>query len=93
MGGSPVALRASARSPEPLLLEPLERVGRGARLERAAARDLGTPGLDALGHRPELLPRLDGARPGHHGEAPAADRGSVDADDGIGRVHLAGSRA
>ena len=54
--GSPVALRASARSRSPSSLEPLEGVGRGARLERPAAQEVGPAGPDALGRRQELLP-------------------------------------
>src|SRR6185436_16049050 len=45
--------------------------------------------LDALGHRAELLPRLNRARARHHADMPAADRGAVDADDGVRRADLA----
>ena len=46
--------------------EPLERVRRGPRLERAAAQDRGAGRLDRVGRLEQLLPALDRARPGHH---------------------------
>ena len=39
--GEPGLLARLGEQPEPLLLEPLERVGRGARLERSAAQQVG----------------------------------------------------
>ena len=60
--------------------EPLERVGRGARLEGAAAQDAGTLALDASGRLHQLLARLDRARPGHHDQLLAeAELHAVDA--------------
>ena len=48
--------------------ESLEGVGRGARLEGAAAQDAGTLALDPSGRLHQLLARLDRARPGHDDE-------------------------
>ncbi len=61
-----------------LLLQPLEAVGRGARLEGAAAKDLGASGLDAFGDGQELRPRFDRAGPRHDDELLAADGHAVD---------------
>ena len=91
--GQPGLLPRFGEEPEPLLLEPLEGVGRGPRLEGPSAQEVGARRLDVLGHRPQLLPRLDRAGPGHHADSPAADRDAVDADDGVGRRAPPGSRA
>ena len=83
---------ALARRPqqgEAVLLEPLEGVGRGARLEGAAAEHVRAGGLDALRHRGELGLRLDGARSGHHHDLGAAHRDPVDLELGVVGVRLA----
>jgi hypothetical protein len=60
---------------EPLLLEPLEGIGRGARLERAAAEDFGPRRLDGVGNFPNLRLRLHraGACHDHDGVGPDGD--------------------
>src|SRR5262249_46082291 len=50
---------------------------------------MGAARLHLTGDFPKLLPRLDGTRAGHHADMPAADRGTVDPHDGVGRAHLA----
>ena len=63
--------------------EPLERVRRGARFERAAAQDAGPLALDGLRRLHQLLARLDRARPGNDDEFLAdAELGAVDPDPG-----------
>ena len=70
--------------------EALERVGRGARLEGAAAQDAGALALDGAGGRHELLARLDRARAGHDHELLAeAELHAVDPHPGALRVVLA----
>jgi hypothetical protein len=65
---------------QPLLAEPLERVGRGARLEGTAAEHRGA-GIAHSGRGfQHLLARLDRARPGDHREMRAADRSAGDSE-------------
>ena len=54
---------------QPLFAEPLERIRRGARLEGAAAEELGSGAGHALGDGEGLLAALDGARAGDDGQA------------------------
>ena len=70
-------------------LQALKVVGRGAGLERAAAQDVRTGGLDGLRDRDDLLLGLDGAGPGDHDEVAAADLHAADIHDGVVRVELA----
>ena len=68
--GMPNAFPAAARSVEPLLAEPLERVGARPRLEDAARGGCGRRSLaDRLRRRLDLLLRLDRAGPRHDDEA------------------------
>ena len=55
--GSPVSSRASREDLEPLVAEPLERVRRGARLERAAAQHRAAVGGDGARGVERLLAR------------------------------------
>src|SRR4030095_9460918 len=68
---------------------PLEGVGRGARLEGAAPKNLGPGGLDRVGHLLHLRVRLHRAGTGHDHDGLAADGDSVDAHLGRLRPHLA----
>src|SRR5712692_2603748 len=69
---------------QPLVLEPLERVGRGAGLEGAAAQDVGARGLHLLRGLEKLQARLHRTRSGHDDDRPPADRHVTDAD--LGRL-------
>ena len=66
--------------PQALLAEPLERVGRGARLVGAAAEQRAAGRLDDARGAERLVARLDRARPGDHREVLAADPAAVDLD-------------
>ena len=66
--------------PQAFVLHSLERVGRGARLERAAAQQMRAGALDRVGGRLDLLLALDRAGAGDNGEALAADLDAVDVD-------------
>src|SRR6185436_957107 len=68
----PGLLAGEGEDLEPLAAQPLERVGRGARLERAAAQHAGAALRDAAGALEGLLGGLDRAGAGHDGERPAA---------------------
>ena len=70
-------------------LQALEIVGRGAGLERTAAQNVRTGGLDGLRDRDDLLLGLDGAGAGDHDEVAAADLHAIHVDDGVVRVELA----
>ena len=62
----------------------LKGVGRAARLEGAAAQDLGSGLGDLLGGSEDLLARFDGAGSGHDHDFLAADFDSVgELDDGV----------
>jgi hypothetical protein len=74
---------------EPVLLEPLEGVGRRARLERPAAEHVGARRLDPLGHRVELGLRLHRARAGHDHDLAAPDRDAVHLELGVVGMRLA----
>src|SRR6058998_896542 len=71
-----------------LVLEPLEGVRRGARLERAAAEDARAGGLHFLRGVEQLQPRLDRARAGHDDDPCSADRHVADTDLGRLVAHL-----
>ena len=58
---------------EALGLQALEGVRGGAGLECAAAQELGSCRLDALGHLADLRFRFDGARTRHNGQGAVAD--------------------
>ena len=74
---------------EPAFLHPLERVGRGARLEGAAAEE-GRPGLlDLARDRERLLEALDRTGAGDHGDVLPADGHVAHAHLGVLRVHRA----
>src|SRR5205823_5223925 len=68
------------------LAEPLERVRRAARLERAAAQDLRARALDRRGARVDLLLGLRGAWTGHDDHLVPAYPHIVDRDDGVLRL-------
>ena len=74
---------------EALLAEALEGVGRGARLEGAAAQHVAARRLDGAGGLQHLLRRLDGARAGDEGEVPAADLDAVHVDHRVALLELA----
>ena len=67
----------------------LKIVGRGARLEGAAAEDLRAGGLDRLRYPDDLLLALNAARARDHHEVSAADTHIPDLHDRIIRVKLA----
>ena len=67
----------------------LERVGRGARLVGAAAQHGRAGLLDRVGDLQQLAAALDAARPGHHRQLLAADRGRANIDDGVLAPELA----
>ena len=71
-----------------LLLQPLEGIGRGARLERPAAEERRAGPLDLAGDGERLLPALDGARPGDNGDVLAADDHVPHPHAGVLGVHL-----
>ena len=75
-------VRRFAQHAQALFAEPLEAVRRAARLERAAAEDLGAGLLHRRGGREDLLFGLRRARAGHHDDLVAADPHVVDDDDG-----------
>ncbi len=73
-----VLVRSPAHEFQPLVADPLETVGRRARLESASAQDPRAVLRDACGHGLDLLGAFHAARPGHHhhlfapdGDAPA----------------------
>ena len=68
--------------------QPLEGVGRGARLERAAAQQVRARLFDGLRHGDDLLLAFHGARPRDHAEITAADLHIAHLDDGVLRVEL-----
>src|SRR6266436_10348315 len=87
--GQPGAFARVRQVLEPLLLEPLEGVWRGARLEGAPAEDLGARRLDRVGHLPHLRLRLHRAGAGHDHDGLASDGNAIDAHLGGLRPHLA----
>ena len=67
-----------------LLLQSLERVRRGARLEGVAAQDGGARLCHRLCRGEELLSRFDGTGPGDRRKMPAADQyATTDIDDRV----------
>jgi hypothetical protein len=74
---------------QPTLAQALEGVGRGARLERAAAQQRGAGGLGHPRRRMCLVRRLDGARPGDQRHGLRADGHSPDLHDRPLRMLLA----
>ena len=87
--GRPVCSRASARSSRPFSAEALEGVGRGARLEGAAAQHRGAGRFGGHGGREDLVRRLHRAGAGDEGEVAAADLAAAHVDDRVGRPELA----
>ena len=85
----PGALARLRQVAEPLLLQPLEGVGRGARLVGAAPQDLGPRCLDRVRHLEHLRLGLDRAGPRHHHHVVAAHRDPVDAHLARLAAHLA----
>ena len=73
-----------------LLAQALERVGAGARLERAAAQEVGARRLDRPRDGQRLLHGLDRAGSGHQHQLGAADRHRAHAHDAVLALHLAG---
>jgi hypothetical protein len=63
------------------IAQALERIGRSARLVRAAAEKLGTATGDEARRRLDLHPVLDCARAGDRHEAAIAERRTSDAND------------
>ena len=78
---------------EPVLLHPLERVGRRARLERAAAQEVRARRLDRGRGLVDLLAALDRARAGDDAEAAAADARAADVDEACRRASPRATRA
>ena len=74
---------------QPLAAHPLEGVGGGAGLERAAPQQAGPRGLDPLGAVGDLFLALDAARPGDHCEVPPADLDPLDIHHRVVGVELA----
>ncbi len=74
---------ADAQHLQPGFAESLKAVGRAARLEGAAAQDLGARALDGGGRRFDLLFRFGRARPGHDDDFVAADAHVADRDDRV----------
>ena len=74
---------------EALAAHPLEGVGRGAGLERAAAQQGSTGGLHALGTVGDLFLALDAAGARNDREIAAADLHAVHIDDAVVRMELA----
>ena len=72
-----------AHEPQPLLAQPLEAVGRAARLERAAPQHLGARLLDGGGGGGDLLLGLHRARPGHDDHLVAADAEAAERHRGV----------
>ena len=73
---------------EAALAQALERVGRRARLERAAAQQRRSGGLHTLGNARHLLYGLHAAGSSYHLKIAAADLGSGAIDHGIVRMEL-----
>src|SRR5262249_8538383 len=84
-----VFLADVAEDLEPVLAEALEAVRAGARLERPAAEDVRPRRLDPSGDLVEHFGALDRARPGDHGQGPAADAHLADLYDRVLLVELA----
>ena len=85
-----VAIGGVAQVLQALLAHALERVRRGARLERAAAHDAGAGGGDDRRDRVDLLLRLDRARAGHEHDFGSADLHAFsDVDDRVLLLELA----
>ncbi|MPM82910.1 hypothetical protein SDC9_129972 [bioreactor metagenome] len=74
---------------EALSAQPLEGVGGGAGLERAAPKHGGAAGLHGLGDGHHLLLALHGAGTRHNCQRAAADLGVPDLDHGVLRVKFA----
>ena len=87
--GKPRLLLGNLQQAQALLVQTLEVIRRGARLERAAAKQLRARGLDGLGDIDDLLLGFHGARPRDHGEMPAAELRVAHAHDGVVGVELA----
>ena len=84
----PRALTRLGEVLQSLFLQPLERIGRGARLVRAAADELRPALLDDLRRLEQLRTRLDRARARHHDGRPAADLHPRNVDHARCRVEL-----
>ena len=78
-----VPVGRAAQHLEAFFTETLEAVRRAARLERAAAQDLGAGILDGRRRRLDLFLGLGGARSGHDDDFVAADPQVADRDDGV----------
>ena len=78
--GKPTCRPAFCEQVQPRVFHPLERVGRGARLERAAAQQGCAGRLDRRRRGLDLRLALDRARPGNHRDTPAADFDPADVD-------------
>ena len=83
------AVAGSAEDLEPIAAEALEAVGAGARLERAAAQNVGTRLAHPPGDLEEQRLALDGTRPGDHRQVAAADLDSLDLKNRAVRMKLA----
>ena len=88
--GMPHLVAHLGQDAQPVHAEPLERVRRRARLERAAAQQRGAGALGQPGGLERLLGRLDRARAGDEGERVRADRHPADPDRGAAGVVLRG---
>src|SRR5581483_7319882 len=84
-----VAAADVAQDLQALLAQALEAVGAGARLERAAAQDVGAGLLDVAGDLVEDLVALDGAGAGDHRHRAAADLHLADGYHRVALVELA----
>ncbi len=85
-GEQPVPVRRLAEVLEPLLTEPLERVGGSAGLEGAASQDLGAGLLHSMSCFQYLFATLDGAGTGHHHHLVAPDPDFAEVDHRVFRV-------
>ncbi len=80
----PAGAAGLGQQPDALPAQALEGVGRGARLERAAAQHDPAGRGDRLGGGQDLLARLDAARPADHHEVAVADDHPADLDPRAG---------
>ena len=80
--GRPVSRLGLGEQPQPLLAQPLEGVGRGARLVGAAAQQRRAAVAHDARRLQRLLARLDGAGAGDQREVIAADLAPVDLEHG-----------
>ena len=79
-------LACLGQEPQPVEAQALERVGARARLERAAAQHVRAGSGDRVGGLEELLPRLDGAWPGHDCERAIPDPDAAHFHHGVLRM-------